>query len=118
MTKNKIVATGKYCRWQRETKTKNKILTGSINLSLMAVISIFLSGLFYLYSINSNAVKGYQIRCVEKKLAQEEEKNEQLRIREAELNSLYRLKQESERMNMSELREVVYIEESGPIALK
>jgi len=118
MTRNKVVV-GSHCRWQRKKqKTKNKTITGSINTSFIMVAFVFLSGLFYLYSINGNAVKGYQIRCAEKELTEQEKKNEQLRIQEAELNSLYRLKSESERLNMSELKEIVYIEESGPIALK
>jgi len=119
MIKNRVVAGGNHCRWRRKKqKIKNKTITGSINTSFIIAVFIFLSGLFYLYSINGNAVKGYQIRCAEKELAKQEKKNEQLRIREAELNSLYRLKKESENLNMSDLKEVVYIEESGPIALK
>jgi len=119
MIKNRVVAGGNHCRWRRKKqKIKNKTITGSINASFIIAVFIFLSGLFYLYSINGNAVKGYQIRCAEKELAKQEKKNEQLRIREAELNSLYRLKKESENLNMSDLKEVVYIEESGPIALK
>jgi len=119
MERNKVVAMGNSYRWQRKKqKTKNKTITGSISTSFIMALFIFLSGLFYLYSINNNAVKGYRIRCVEKELTEQENKNEQLKIQEAELNSLYRLKSESERLNMSELKEIVYIEESGPMALK
>ena len=118
MVRNRVVVRKARYQWRRKTKTKNKTIAGSINASLVIAVFVFLSGMFYLYSINSNAVKGYQIRCVEKKLAEQKKENEQLRIQKAELNSLYRLKEESGKLNMSELKEVVYIEESGPIALK
>jgi len=119
MARNKVVAGGNYCRWRRKKqKTKNKTITGSINTSFVMAVFIFLSGLFYLYSINNNAIKGCQVRRAEKELTEQKKENEQLRIQEAELNSLYRLKKESEGLNMSELKEIVYIKESGPIALR
>lgn len=79
---------------------------------------VFISGLLYLYSVNNNAVKGYQIRCVEKELGELKKENEQLRIQKAELGSLYRIKEESEKLNMSKSEKIVYIKESGPVALK
>jgi cell division protein FtsL len=120
MTRSKVVAMRDRCQWRRKKqKTKNKItIAGSINISFAAAVFVFISGLFYLYSVNDNAVKGHQIRRAEKELEELKNENEQLRIQEAELGSLYRIKEESEKMNMSKPEEVVYINEDSPMALK
>jgi hypothetical protein len=41
-----------------------------------------------------------------------------LKIREAELNSLYRIEEEGGSLEMEEVDEVVYVHDSGSIALK
>lgn len=120
MKRSRIVAMRNHYQWQRKKqKSKNKIkIAGSINIGFAVAIFVFISGSFYLYSVNNNAVKGHQIRCAEKEWEELKKENEQLQIQKAELGSLYRIKEESEKLNMSEPEKIVYIKESGPMALK
>lgn len=79
---------------------------------------VILLGVFYLYTTNRVAVQGYAIRGVEKDIARLKQDNNQLRIEEAELKSLYRIEEAGKRMNMFEPITVNYIEETGSIALR
>jgi cell division protein FtsL len=83
----------------------------------IAIIVIVL-GAFYLYTTNKVAVQGFAIRGAEKEIAQLKQANNQLRIQEAELKSLYRIEESGKRLNMFEPVQVSYIEESSPIALR
>ncbi|KKT87391.1 MAG: hypothetical protein UW87_C0035G0002 [Candidatus Moranbacteria bacterium GW2011_GWC2_45_10] len=68
-------------------------------------------------SINQSAVKGLQIRKIEKEISQMKKENESLKIKEAELKSLYKIEQFSKDLNMSEAAEVTFLDESNPLAL-
>ena len=108
--------------WQHKTKrktnTEEKNIKGFINSSVLIVALLFVCGSIYLYSINSSAVKGYQVRQVEKEILELKKQNEDLRIREAELKSLYHVEESSKNMNMGDLKNISYIEETGPVAMK
>lgn len=108
-----------YCCWQPKTKIKiQQNTTGFISPFVIIVVFVALAGIFYIYSINSSAVKGYKIKEIEKNISQLKEENEKLKIREAELQSLYYIEEESKKLNMTELKDVSYIEETGPIAFR
>jgi hypothetical protein len=79
---------------------------------------VILLGAFYLYTTNRVAVQGYAIRGVEQDIARLKQDNNQLRIEEAELKSLYRIEEAGKRMNMFEPAKVNYIEETNSIALR
>ncbi|GBE16998.1 cell division protein FtsL [bacterium BMS3Abin15] len=100
------------------TKIKSKQILGSINLSFVVVFFIILSGIIYMYSINNSAVKGYKIRQEEKEISGLKKSNEQLRIKEAELKSLYHIEEISKKLNMTELNNISYIDETSPVALR
>ncbi len=108
------------CHWQPKIKInrKKKITSGSINLAFIVFIFTVVAGVFYLYSTNSNAVQGYQIKKVEKDLFELRQVNEQLRIREADLKSLYHIEESTKNLNMEETKSVSYVEETGPVAMK
>ena len=73
---------------------------------------------FYIYSINSLAVKGQEIKKIENSIAELRQEQEDLKIREAEVKSLQFIEQSSKEINMSETVVVSYIEEKGPLAMK
>ncbi|MFH0969281.1 MAG: hypothetical protein V1804_02130 [Patescibacteria group bacterium] len=108
--------------WQRDTKrktnTEKKNIKGFINSTVLIVALLFISGSIYLYSINSSASKGYQMRQVEKDIQSLRKENENLKIKEAELKSLYHIEESSKNMNMGDLKNVSYIQETGPVAMK
>lgn len=96
----------------------NEIPMRSRGTSFAMVGVVLLLGAFYLYATNKVAVQGFGIREAEKRVAQLGQENNQLRIREAELKSLYRIEETGKRLNMFEPAEVSYIEENGPLALR
>lgn len=117
-----FVLTDSCCYWQPKTKRninnkKEKIL-GFINPNFVLVAFIILAGILYLYSINKSAAKGYQYKQIEKDISELKNENEQLKIKEAQLKSLYYLEEASKNLNMTGTKSVSYIEESGPVALK
>ena len=87
-------------------------------ISLLVFGSVALLGSFYLYSINKTAVLGFSIRTAENKVATLRQENNQLKIKEAELKSLYRIEETGQRLNMFEVQQVRYLDESSPLALR
>jgi uncharacterized membrane protein (DUF106 family) len=134
MANRKIIARADLCHWQSKRNpsrihlirnenanginTKTKIISGSIDLKFVVIVFAILVGIFYIYSINSSATKGSNILQMEKEIAQLKKESEELRIKEAELKSLYHVEEESKKLNMAEVTSISYIEESGPMALK
>ena len=121
MTKYRIAASAAYCRFEPKTKRKIKFSGryqfGSASSKVLVVLFILLAGAAYMYFINSTAVKGYEIRQVEKEIESLKKESEGLKIREAELNSLYYIEESSKKVNMLDHHNVSYLEETGPMAL-
>ncbi len=84
--------------------------------SMLALASLFLSGAGYLFSVNQNAVAGYSMRVAEKRMAELSNESQRLRIREAELRSLYGLEEASSRLDMKPIEDAVSLDEPGPVA--
>ena len=125
--KRKMFPKARCCRWnnperaiarKRKTKIKNEKILGSISISFVVVLFVALAGIIYIYSINSSAVKGYKIRQAENEIKGLKKESEQLKIREAELKSLYYIEEASKEMNMNELRDISFIDEASPVALR
>jgi hypothetical protein len=66
--------------------------------------------------VNQTAVKGIAIRNAEKEIAVNAKNNESLRIKEAELKSLYRIEDASKQLDMVDASSVKYLEESPSVA--
>ena len=91
-------------------------LAGFISPVFIVLACTVFSGLFYIYSVNQTAVKGIEIRRVEQNVATEQRNNELLKIKEAELKSLYHIEDESKQLNMVDSANVKYIEEIPSVA--
>lgn len=122
MTTASRVAIGRnYCHWKtknnRDTNIKNVLKPGFVSPWFVVVAFLFLAGI-YLYFINSSATKGYQIRQIEGELTNLKKESEQLRIREAELKSLYHIEESSKQLNMAETVQMSFIEEKSPVAMR
>lgn len=117
-----VISRGNSCLWQsnikRNIQKKSLSFAGFINPLFVVFGCGVFAGLLYLYSVNSTAVKGLEIRTIEREIVQMEKEKETLRIKEAELKSLYRIEQSSRDMHMSELGAVEYIEEVPNVAMK
>ncbi len=77
---------------------------------------LFVAVVGYLFSVNRNAVAGYSMRAVEKRMIELSNESQRLRIREAELRSLYGLEEASSRLDMKPIEDATSLEEPGPVA--
>lgn len=127
MTKRTIVIRKKSCNWQQNTKRKTISVTtpsevkssrtaGFISPVFIVLACTAFSGLFYVYSVNQTAVKGIAIRNAEKEIAQQKKDNESLKIKEAELKSLYHIEETTGQLNMAPVENVKYLEETQSVA--
>lgn len=111
---------------QPNTKRKNNFNQKSPKASPAGFISpVFIvlactafSGLFYIYSVNQTAVKGLEIRNAEREISLQRKENEALKIKEAELKSLYRIEGSIKDLNMISADNVKYLEENPQVAFK
>lgn len=90
---------------------------GSARSGVLVVLAVVLAVFFYLYSVNGSAVKGFQARQAEKEVNELRKQNDQLRIKEAELQSLFFIEESSKKLNMADLKKVSYAEQKGSMAL-
>lgn len=124
MQSRSVVIRRQIGQWRPETKTKiqsrKEIVSaaGFINPVIVAVVFALFSGFLYIYSINQSAVKGFKIRQIEKEITEMRNENELLKIREAELRSFYKIEETSKNLNMLEARDITFVDESKPLALK
>jgi len=121
MNNRTVVIRRTSCCWQPKTKTKRETRkttsAGFINPVFVVLGCAAFAGVLYLYSINHTAVKGIEIQQVQKDIAQAQQENEDLKIQVAQLNSLYHIQDSSQQLNMSELKDVTYIEQDNTVAL-
>jgi len=125
MTKRTVVIRRQSRGLQLKTKRKSigeaKIPAAKSNAGFARPVFVVLAcavfvALLYIYSINHSAVKGYEIRSVEKEISELKKENENLRIKEAQLKSLYRVEQSARDLNMSNVSDAVYLEENPSVA--
>ncbi len=123
MTKRTVVIRSRASSWQPNIKRKIKptiqlsqSTAGFINPVFVVLICAVFSGVFYVYCINQTATKGIAIGRVEKEIAKEKAENESLRIRQAQVKSLYRIEELSKDLNMVSAQNVIYLEESPAVA--
>ena len=101
-----------------ETQVAHKSHTaGFISPVFIVLACTAFSGLFYIYSVNQTAIKGIAIRNAEKEVARKQKENESLKIKEAELMSLYKIEEASKELNMVTAESVKYIEENQSVAI-
>jgi hypothetical protein len=85
-------------------------------VGIFSFAGLFLAMAGYLFSVNRNAVAGYSMRIVEKRMTELSNESQRLRIREAALRSLYGLEEASARMDMKKIEGAISIDEPGPVA--
>ncbi len=122
MKNDRVVAMINRGSWQQKTKRnihpKKPFQFGSASAGILIVAFLGLMAGMYLYSTNSTAVKGFEIRQVEKDIAELKKTQEQLRIKESEVKSLYHIEDSTKQLNMAGYQKISYIEEAGPVALR
>lgn len=124
MTNRTVVIRRNTLLRQPNIKRKNNLIEKTPRLNTAGFISpVFVvlscmafSGLFYMYSVNQTAVKGLAIRNAEREIVQQKKDNESLKIKEAELKSLYRIEESSRQLEMIDSTNVKYLEENPAVA--
>ena len=98
-----------HARTQQKVATSG--LKGSSQVFIAGVfLTLFLASGMYLYSVNRNAVQGYHLRALEKKIAELSDRNAQLQISEADMRSFYRINEVKDDLGMEKAEEVKYLE--------
>lgn len=95
---------------------KSSHTAGFISPVFVVLACTAFSALFYIYSVNQTATKGISIRNAEKEIAQQKKENESLKIKEAELKSLYHIEEMSAQINMTPTSNVKYLQETSTVA--
>ena len=107
-----------YCCKTNDTKKDTRKsfsngLTGSIHITILGILMIaFITGGGYLYTVNRSAVQGYHMRTLEKEINILKQDNENLRISEADLRSLYRIETVKEDLHMQKVEAPIFLEDN------
>lgn len=102
----------------RETGKRGSIKIGLASVGFLTVaIVVFLSA-FYLFQVNELAMKGYEIKEVETRIANLKKDNDKMQIREMELRSMYSVEKVAPEFNLVSPVNVSYLELNDLIALK
>ena len=121
-TASRVVMRGNFHRYGKIKTTRNtntkEFLPKGFASSWLVIGAFLLVAALYLYCINSTATKGYQVKQTEKEITELQKENEQLRIKEAELKSLYNIEESSRKLNMAETTQISYLEEKSPLAMR
>ena len=102
----------------RETGKRGSIEIGLAGAGFLMVMVVVFFSAFYLFQVNDLAVKGYEIRELETKIANLEKDNKKMQIREMELRSMYAVEKVAADFNLVSPVNVSYLELNDLIALK
>ncbi len=91
---------------------------GKVTLNFLLVVFITALGIFYIFEVNSNATKGYEIRLLEKRVQELKDSREKLKIQEAESKSMYNIEERTKGLNMVAPKDVSYLTLPGDVAMK
>jgi|WetSurMetagenome_2_1015567.scaffolds.fasta_scaffold190854_1 hypothetical protein len=92
--------------------------TGKITWSFLLVSLICVAGVLYIFEVNNAATQGYKIQNLEKEVQELKNNNEKLKIKEAELRSMYNIEERTKDLNMTVPKDVSYLTLPGNVAMK
>ena len=103
----------------RKRAMKNKPEKASrVTLTFAFVALICAMGVFYIFEVNNVATQGYAIQNLEKQAQDLRDSNEKLKIKEAELRSMYNIEEKTKDLNMTAPKDVSYMALPGNVAMK
>jgi len=115
ITNSNSLAFGKRKKFSAE---RQPIRVGPLTLNFLLVVLICAAGVFYIFEVNDVATRGYKIKELEKRAQDLESNNEKLKIREAELRSMYNIEERTKNLNMVAPGNISYITLPGNVAMK
>lgn len=87
-------------------------------LNIVVLLAICLTGIFYLVKINNMAVKGFKLKELEEKQAILKENIKKTELQIADLQSMQRMQERINNLNMLSVVKVEYVVSSGAMAFK
>ncbi len=102
---------------KRDTKTK-PARVGRVTLNFLLVVLICMAGVLYIFEVNDRATLGYKYKQKEQKIQELKDQNAKLKIREAELRSMYNIEQKTKELNMIVPQNISYMSLPGNMAMK
>ena len=103
---------------QAKAKKRGSVKIGLMGAGFLMIVSVILGSAFYLFQVNDLAMKGYEIRDWENRIAELKKENKKMQIREMELRSMYAMEKVASDFNLVNPTNVSYLELNGPVALK
>lgn len=124
-SKAKAVSNCQVFHTKNRNSKKGQVLKnmGSIKIGFTGIFFVLTSiiivcGAVYLYQVNDLATKGYEIKDVENRIQELKRSNEQNKIKEVELKSMYNIEKATQDFNLVSPEEITYLEINGPVAMK
>ncbi|TSC95853.1 MAG: Uncharacterized protein Athens101410_299 [Parcubacteria group bacterium Athens1014_10] len=87
-------------------------------MSAFLFITVFLLAITYLFQINDLAIKGFEIKSLEDKINDIEQKNKNLEMNVTELQSLSNIEKLKKELNMVKAGQVDYISSSVSVTAR
>lgn len=100
------------------SSSREPVRIGPLTLNFLLVVLICAAGVFYIFEVNDVATQGYKIRELEKRAQELKDSNEKLKIREAELRSMYNIEEKTKDLNMVAPGSISYMALPGNVAMK
>ncbi len=97
-------------------RTKTKRISWSFPKSrLIILVLIILVGLVYLVQVNQVSTGGYEVKALEEKIEKLNQENKKLELKAVELQSLTKIRQATEGLNLVAQKKVDYIVTEAPV---
>lgn len=98
---------------------KERIKINLFSLNIILICLIILAGFLYLFAINKTSSTGFAIKGLENQIEDMKYVNKKLELYSAEMQSLSRIQQDTQKMNMVAVTKVEYLPEgSSAVAVK
>jgi len=97
---------------------RQPVRIGPLTLNFLLVVLICAAGVFYIFEVNDVATRGFKIKELEKRVQELEDSNAKLKIREAELRSMYNIEEKTKDLNMVAPGNISYMALPGNVAMK
>lgn len=98
---------------------KERIKINLFSLNIILICLIIFGGFLYLFAINKTSSTGFAIKGLENQIEDMKYVNKKLKLYSAEMQSLSRIQQDTQKMNMVAVTKVEYLPEgSSAVAVK
>jgi len=114
----KLALTNVFCVRKKKAEARQNGQSSLTLIGITLAVLAFLSGALYLYQVNSIATKGYELKEVESRIQDSEKEAGRLKIKEAELKSMYNIEKATENLDPVTPLDISYLELPGPVAMK